>query len=430
MKKNSKFLAVAAVAMMAGLSLAACGGNSTKTYSDVNTKITVWATAKEEAVIKSVVDTYNAKQTSDTAKFNYSFVAVSEADAGTTVAKDPLVDNAPALFLCADDHIFNLASKDIVLELKGTYKTSIQENNSAVSVLGATYNDKLYGYPVTSDNGYFLWYNKSALTDANVASLEDLLATAKKQGKKVLMDVANGWYANSFVMSPSACGTTSLSWAADSTGKVAYTCNWDNDAGVAASKYINSLLQPYYADGTLIIGSNDAIVAGFQDGSLIGAVSGTWMESDVTKYLGTNVAATKLPEYHIDGKAYQMASFTGSKIYSVNKTRPVAEQKAAVALADLLTNKESQLVRFKERQAIPCNKEALASSDYTSNVTIGAKALGMQNAFAAVQSQSAQDRYWDIGKAIGQAYLDGNLGTYTDWATFLKGEIDTLRKAQ
>ena len=50
----------------------------------------------------------------------------------------------------------------------------------------------------------------------------------------------------------------------------------------------------------------------------------------------------------------------------------------------------------------------------------------MQNEFAAVQSQSAQDRYWDIGKAIGQAYLDGN----EDWADFLKEQMDILRKAQ
>lgn len=425
----NKKLVVLATSALAVLALASCGSKETS-YSGVNTEINIWATAKEEAVIKSVVDAYNEKQTSDDAKFSYKFTAVSEADAGATVAKDPLVTGSPALFLCADDHIFNLASKDIVLELKGDYKSNIVNDNSAVSVTGATYDSKVYGYPVTSDNGYFLWYNSSEVTEAQAGSLEELLATAKAKGKKVLMDVPNGWYANSFVMSPQANGTKSLSWAADSTGKVGYTCDWDNETGVKVSKYISSLLTPYYTDGTLMIGSNEVILQGFQDDTMIAAVSGTWMESELQKAIGTKLAATKLPEYHIDSKAYQMASFTGSKIYCINKTRPVEEQKAAVALADLLTNKTSQLTRFAERQSIPCNNEAIKDEKYTSNVSISAGALAKQNQFAAVQSQSAQDRYWDIGKAIGQAYIDGKLGEYADWSAFLKGNVDTLRKAQ
>lgn len=426
MKKTKiVLLGLCSVAMM---SLASCGSKNVS-YSDVGTKINIWATAAEEEVIKTVVDNYNANQTDDTAKFSYEFTAVSESDAGTTLAKDPLVTGAPALFLCADDHIFNLASKDIVLELKGTYKENITSNNSSVAVTGATYNDHIYGYPVTSDNGYFLWYNNSELGDSDVSSLETLLATAKSKGKTVLMDVPNGWYVNSFFQSPAACGNTSLNWSADTTGAVTYTCDWDNDTGIKVASYINSVLQPYYEDGTLVIGSNEVILQGFQNDTMCAAVSGTWMEKQLSPVLGEKLAASKLPSYKIDGTSYQMASFTGSKVYSINKTRPVAEQKAAVALADLLTNEESQLIRFEKRASIPCNNNAIKNERYTKNVSIGAKALGEQNAYAAVQSQSAQDRYWDVGKAIGQALIDGKLGTYTDWSAFMKGTIAPLKKA-
>jgi len=427
MKKN--LLLVAATGIVAAFVLGACGGSGNANYGEVGTEINIWATAAEETVINNAVKEYNDLHENDTEKFSFKFTAVAEGDAGTTLAKDPGVANSPALFLCADDHIFNLASKDIVLELKGSYKESIVENNSAVSVLGATYDEKIYGYPVTSDNGYFLWYNSAAVTGTMSTSLEDLLAGAKKAGKSVLMDVPNGWYANSFLMSPQACGSTSLSWKANADGKAVYTSTWDDEVGVKTSEYIANLLTPYYADGTLKIGSNENITAGFGDGSLIAAVSGTWMEADIKKIIGDNIAATKLPEYHIDEKAYQMASFTGSKIFCINKTRPVAEQKAAAALADLLTNKESQLKRFEARQSIPCNNEAIKDDRYTKNVTISANALGMQNEFAAVQSQTAQDRYWDVGKAIGQAYIDSNLGEYTNWADFLKAEMDQLRTA-
>ena len=422
--KKGLLLTIAATAV---LGLASCGGEGGQTgYGDVSTKIGIWATAAEEAVIKEVVDAYNAKQTDEKSKFSYEFTAVSEADCGTTLAKDPTVSGAPALFLCADDHINNLVSLDIIAELKGKRAETIKANNSEAAVLGVTNSDKIYGYPVTSDNGYFLWYNKAELSD--VSSLESILKTAKEKGKHVLMDVPNGWYANSFIMSPEACGTTSLSWKKNSEGKVVYDTTWDSDTGVKVSEYIAGLLTPYYADGTLQIGSNDVISSGFNDGSLIAAVSGTWMEKDIQNAIGDDMAASKLPEYHIDGKAYQMASFTGTKVYGINKTRPAAEQKVAAALADLLTTKESQLTRFEVRASLPCNLEAQKDESYTKKVSVGGKALNAQNQFACVQAQTAEDRYWDIGKAIGQAYIDSNLGGKT-WTQFLKDQMDTLRKS-
>ena len=422
MKKRMLLGALCAVALTSVAT--ACGGGE-KVYGDVSTEINIWATAKEQPVIKAIVDEYNSKQKEETNKFKYKFTAVSEADAGTTLAKDPTIKDAPALVLCADDHIYNLASKNIVSEVKGEFLTGINENNTPVSITGATYNNKVYGFPVTSDNGYFLWYNSAALQGEQITSLEKLLEAAKAQKKTVGFAVNDGWYANSFLMSPQACGTKSLSWTAAADGKVSYQTNWDNEVGVKVSTYIGSLLKPYYDSGTLLAATNDVIEAGFKDGTMIAGISGTWME-DPLKEACSTIAATKLPEYHIDGIAYQMASFTGSKVYVLNKTRPVAEQKVAAALAELLTNKNSQLVRFEQRSTIPSNKAALEDERYTKNVSISAKALGMQNEFAAVQSQSAQDRYWDIGKAIGQAYLDGN----EDWAGFLKEQMDILRKAQ
>lgn len=424
MKKRMLLGALCAVALTSVAT--ACGsGEKDKVYGDVSTEINIWATAAEEPVIRTIVDEYNSKQKEETNKFKYKFTAVSEADAGTTLAKDPTIKDAPALVLCADDHIYNLASKNIVSEIKGEFLTGVNENNTPVSITGATYNNKVYGFPVTSDNGYFLWYNSEALAGEQITSLEKLLEAAKAQNKTVGYALNDGWYANSFLMSPQACGTKSLSWKADADGKVSYETNWDNEVGVKVSTYISSLLKPYYESGTLLTAGNPDIEAGFQDGSMIAAISGSWMEDALKKACST-IAATKLPEYHIDNKAYQMASFTGSKVYVLNKTRPVAEQKAAAALAELLTNKNSQLVRFEQRSTIPSNKAALEDERYTNKVSISAKALGMQNQFAAVQSQSAQDRYWDIGKAIGQAYLDGT----EDWAGFLKEQMDILRKAQ
>ncbi len=442
MKKTLKLSVFAASILLSAGALVGCGGEASSGYQ-TNTDfeketINVWATAAEEQVINAVVKEFNDKQTDEKQKFNVQFTAVAESDAGTTLAKDPQVTGAPALFLCADDHIASLTEKDIIAELKGTRKENVIANNTEVAVSGATKDDKLYGYPVTSDNGYFLWYNKGVDgIETARTSLEDLLALAKKNKKSVLMDVANGWYANSFIMSPDACGVDSLTWATNEAGKNVYTTTWDNETGVKVSEYIGGLLKPYYDDGTLVTGGNDDITAGFKDGKLIAAVSGTWMESLIkdTAGVGANTAASVLPQYHIDGKSYQMASFIGSKVYCINKTQSVNAQKTAAALAELLTTKEAQLKRFEMRQTLPCNNDAIKDARYTEHTTIGGAALTAQAAYGCVQSKTAEDRYWNVGKAIGQAYLDGKLGTVDGtttphtWTTFLKSQMDSIRKA-
>ena len=408
------------VAVLAVLCLAACGEEDKK-------GINVWATAAEQKVINAVVEEYN--QTHED-KIYVNFTAISEGDCGTTLANDPTVKGAPALFLCADDQISNLQSKGIIAEIKGARKERVVASTSEVAVLGATLNDKLYGYPVTADNGYFLWYDGSKLTAEQAGSLETILQIAQDSDKQFLMELNNGWYANSFIMSPQACGVglDSLSWYTNDSGSKVYKSTWDNEKAVKVSTYIAGLLTPYFAAGTLQTGGNDAVQAGFEEGNLIAAVSGTWMEPGLKEALGDNLRAAKLPTYTIEGQAYQMASFGGSKVYCINKTRPAEEQLAAANLAELLTSKEAQLKRFEIRATIPCNKEAMVDARYTENVSVGAAALLAQSEFACVQSKTAEDRYWDVGKAIGQAYLDSILGDCANWTEFLKAKIDSLRQ--
>ncbi|MDD6226235.1 MAG: extracellular solute-binding protein [Bacilli bacterium] len=402
--------------------MTSCGGDSTP-------KLMIWATESEHQVINKVLGDYNAAQEKAEDKIEYELKAVSEADAGTEVGKDATTEGAPSLFLCADDHIYNLQEKNVIMEITGDLKTQVTSKSQAVAVTGASFGDKLFGFPVTSDNGYFLWHNPAALTAEQAGSLEGLLAAAKAAGKTVGMEVANGWDSNSFLMSPQACGTDSLKWSVNAEGKVSYTTNWDGEVGVKVATYIGSLLKEYTDNGTLLAATNADIEAGFQNGTMIAAVTGTWEEQKLVEYC-PDVVASKLPEYHIDGQAYQMASFTGSKIYCVNKTKSVDEQKLAAKVAGILTTKEAQLIRYETRTTSPCNVDALADSRYADNVTRGLKALAEQNAFACVQSQTAEGRYWDVGKAIGQAYIDGKLGEGETWQTFLKARCDALRVAQ
>ena len=156
-------------------------------------------------------------------------------------------------------------------------------------------------------------------------------------------------------------------------------------------------------------------------------------EGDVVKRTG-NVVSVPVGDALIGRVVNALGQpIDGKGPINTNKTRPVEEQKTAAALAELLTTKEAQLVRFEKRASLPCHIEAANDPRYTEHVSVGAKALLEQNAYACVQAQTAEGRYWNIGQAIGQAYLDGQLkdadGNELTWAQFLKLQMDTLRKA-
>ncbi len=411
---------ISAGAFLLGLmSLASCGKAS-------GTSIVVWAPAEEEAVLTTIVDNYNKTAAADD-KINVTFKAVSEADGGSTLATDPTVKGYPSLVAIADDQLSNLVQKNYITKLPASFAKTISEKNAATAVTAAKYGNDTYGFPITADNGYFLWYNGDALTAEQAGSLESILSVAEAGKKTFLMDVGNGWYVPSFFFAEGVCGTESLKWKMSANNKPIYDITWDGAEGVAAAKYINGLLQPRYLNKTLVVGSNDKIKEGFTSGEMIAAVSGTWMEADL-KPVCNNLKAVKLPTFTITGTKHQMGSFTGTKLYVVNKYASVAEQKAAIILGDLLTNKESQLVRFEKRQALPCNLEAQKDSRYTANVTLGGKALTEQAQYAAIQSTSAEGRWWDRGAEIGNALLDGKLPeTANTWELFLKAECDLLR---
>jgi arabinogalactan oligomer/maltooligosaccharide transport system substrate-binding protein len=441
MKKNLLIAAIMVASMGAGL--ASCGTSSSVVppaptaadahFMDVNTPIVVWAPSEEQSTIQAIVDAYNNNQAEATSKFSYTFTGVSESDGGTTLATDPTVAKYPSLVAVADDQINNLVTKGDINPLGGAMLDRVTEFNTEFSVKCVTNGGKVYGFPITADNGYFMWYDKALAGDTDMtdfaAILAAILAAAKKAGKKVAADFGNGWYASQFFFAEGVDGVDSMSYNTNADGKLFYNINWDNAAGVEMATKANELLQQYYEDGTLVIGAdatNAKIQNGFNNGTYFAAESGLWMEKLFTG--NDHMGACELPK--IDG--HHLGSFSGAKAFVVNAFATAGEQRAAFYLGDLLTRKDSQLTRFVNRNAIPCNSQALLDPSYKPSESI--QALTAQNNYAAIQSSSAESRYWDRGQEIGQAICDGDLGkdandvAYT-WQTFLTAKCDMLRAA-
>lgn len=60
----------------------------------------------------------------------------------------------------------------------------VKNENLASAVKAVTVNNTIYGYPITADNGYFLYYNKKYLKASDVKSLDRILSIAAKNNKK------------------------------------------------------------------------------------------------------------------------------------------------------------------------------------------------------------------------------------------------------
>ena len=84
-----------------------------------------------------------------------------EADAQARYLEDPAA--AADVFSFPDDQIITLVQADALYEVTRNHD-EIVAANAAGTINAASYNGVLYGYPMTADNGYYLYYDKSVLT--------------------------------------------------------------------------------------------------------------------------------------------------------------------------------------------------------------------------------------------------------------------------
>lgn len=105
-----------------------------------------------------------------------------------------------------------------------TNQTQLKSDNLESAVDAVTINDKTYAYPITADNGYFLFYNKQYFSDEDIKSLDAIINKASAAGKKFAMDWSSGWYLYSFF------GLSGLDLKLNDDG-ITNSCNWNTTEG-------------------------------------------------------------------------------------------------------------------------------------------------------------------------------------------------------
>ena len=126
------------------------------------------------------------------------------------------------VFTFADDQLNALAAAGALDPIKDA--DEIRERNLPSAVEAATVDDQLYAYPLTADNGYFLYYNKQYISDEQAKKLDGILGAAAANGKYFAMDWSSAWYVYSFF------GNTGLQVGLSEDGITNY-CTWNQTDG-------------------------------------------------------------------------------------------------------------------------------------------------------------------------------------------------------
>ena len=380
--------------------------NNEKPSEEIQTDavtLLVWCGSEEEKVLlEEMLDTFE-KQNNEI-KFNITVAIESEASCKDTLLGD--VKNGADIFAFPDDQLMAMIAAGVLEPLVDGDK--IKEANLEGSVEAASYDGKIYAYPMTADNGYFMYYNKKYFTDEDVNTLDQMLGVAAKAGKKVMMDWTSGWYIYSFF------GGAGLELGLNEDGITNY-CNWNGKDGKTKGVDIAKAMISIANNPGFISSNDDDFIKGVKEGSIIAGINGVWNATVLQEVWGEDYGAVKLPTYTCNENQVQMSSFAGYKMVGVNAYSQYKDW--ANKLADWITNEENQTLRFERRKQGPSNNNAALSEEVVKSPAI--QALIQQSEFAKLQRVGAN--YWDPVAEYGQALAKGNVNPNK-----LQSLLDTL----
>ena len=353
-------------------------------------QIKIWVAEATVEFTKTQVEAFKAAHP-EYANMTVAIEPVGEGDAAGNMLTD--VEAGADLYVFAMDQLARLVAAGALEMVEESNAALVREQNDGGAVAAVTLGDVMYAYPMTSDNGYFLYYDKSVVTDPT--SMEAVLADCEKAGKNVYMEINSGWYQTAFFF---GAGCT-LTYGTDDNGNiVSMDCNYASENGLKALKSMIKMAQsPAFVNGSSASNATN-----------LGAiVDGTWDASAVKSILGDNYAAVKLPT--IDG--YQMGGFGGFKMLGVKPQTDDAKLAACDALALYLSSGEVQLARFEAVEWGPSNLAAQQSDAVKANEALSA--LAAQLNFCVPQGQYPGE-YWTLATALGDDILADKLDNATD----------------
>ncbi len=351
--------------------------------------LTLWGGSDDQQLLAGMVESFKDKYREE-ATFEVTIAATEEGEAKNKILSD--INQAPDVFSFVDDQLMELAAAGVIEAVEE--ESQIKAENVEGAIEAASINEKIYAYPMTADNGYFMFYNKKYLSEQDVTTLDKILSVASSLNKKVTMDWTSGWYLYAFF------GNTGLEMGLNSDGLTNY-CDWNSKSNEIKGVDVGNAMLAIAQNPGFMNGGDDQLMTGAKDGSVIAGVSGVWMANALQQAWGDDFAAVKLPTYTVADKQVQLSSYAGYKMVGVNAYSK--EKEWAIKLAQWLTSEENQTLRFINRGLGPSNTIASAKEEVKKSPAI--QALIEQSQHASLQRVGA--KYWEAASEFGGSLTEG-----------------------
>lgn len=318
-----------AILGLLAFTLASCGKGVTT--SAIN--ITIWEDINNHDIVETLLNQYliNYKEKYPAApELKITLVDEKEGSAISDLSNDGPAGQGPDLFAFVHDTLSSAVTNKLIDENIYAYETRINHSSDAVSAF--TYNDKLYGYPITAES-LTIMYNKSQLSETDVSSFENL----KASGKKVVFEVANSsgsaYYTFGLMNDANLFGENGT----DKTQLDFATPNAVQNMTTLAKDYQDVILNQSPDMGLPLLTSNQASAV----------ISSPYLWPLVKEQLGNNAAIATLPT--INGQT--LRPFSGYKGYGVSRYSKYPY--IAHDIAKYLTDEVAQIYRLKQLGLLP-----------------------------------------------------------------------------
>lgn len=347
--------------------------------------MTVWCSGDDFQFEKTLVSKFQDTYADDRYKFKIKVNgSIGEDSAGGKIIESP--KDGADVFSFADDQLSQLVEAKAIAPVGALFNNNVINNNTSDAVEVCSIDGTPYAFPKTSDNGYFLYYDKRVFSEEDVGNLDDMIAKAAENNKSVYLNISNAWYNAGFYF---AAGVN-----------IKYengvqTATFNTPEGLKAAKAMCHVAEKAgngFVGTAGSEGDNAIVQQGFAEGKFAAAVIGTWVGPSIKDSIGAdNVGAAKLPTVLMDGEQVQLHSFGGYKVVGANafSKYPVTAQ----TLAYFLTNPESQTERYKTRGLIPTSKEALENNEDI-KADPARQAIEAQRPYSHSQGSSVGGKYW------------------------------------
>ncbi|MCR5490551.1 MAG: extracellular solute-binding protein [Bacilli bacterium] len=403
------------------LVLASCGGTTTSTSTSTpastassvaesgadgkTVAVKVWVAENIVNLTKTQLAEVKASleaEMNDGTTIEYTVSPVGEGDAAGNMITD--VESGADIYGFAQDQLARLYTAGALTEVSGAAAEKIEDENDSGAIRAASFGGKVVAYPMTSDNGYFLYYDKSIFSADDIDTWTEVLAKAEAANKYVYFNGSSAWYNFGFFYG----GGADSVWTTNAAGK--FTAHDDTYAtkGLAGAKgLLEVVTNKMYVDGSAASAfagkGKDKDDKEIELPYACAVVSGTWDYTAAKEALGDNLGAAALPSFTVDGKSYHTGSFSGNKLIGVKPSKDSLKASICQRTAQYLTAEKAQLERFNAVAWGPSNKAAAANEAVAANPAL--VALAAQNEYAKPQGQFP-GAWWDTAGSIGTSLKD------------------------